>query len=181
MQAFKNLSLVNRVLLVVYIAAVAVVLGFAPGAHAQSGNVYGNLQAQVMSPTLKGVVLQASMKMVQPSGITRTGGAAVGGLLGGLMGNHLSSQGKAVVSILGTTIGGFVGERVANAAFSSRAQELVIGLYNPQTGALNSTVTVVQPEPFEAMSPNQQVIISNTNGVFRVIKVNMGAQTVSYR
>jgi outer membrane lipoprotein SlyB len=181
MQVLKNMSLVNRVLAVLYVAAIAVVLGFAPGAKAQSGNVYASTQAQVMSPTMKGVILQVSMKLVQPSGITRTGGAAIGGVLGGLMGNQLSGQGKAFAAVLGTTIGGFVGERAANAAFSSRAQELVIGLYNPTTGALSSTVTVIQPEPFEAMSPNQQVLISNTNGVFRVIKISMDAQTVSYR
>lgn len=168
-------------LVAAYFLAIVVLIAFAPGAKAQSGNVYGNSQAQVMAQTQKGVVLQVNTKTVEPSGIARTGGAAIGGVLGSLLGSQVDGQARNAVMMLGTTLGGFLGESVARATMSSQAQELVIGLFNPQTGALSSTVTVVQPEPFEAMSRNQQVIVSNTNGVVRVIKTNYDAQTVSLR
>lgn len=181
MEAIKKMSLVNRVTAVVMMVALIVVFGFAPGAHAQSGNVYGNGQAQTLSSAEEGIVLQVSIKRVEPSGLARTGGATVGALFGGLLGSNMDYQARAAVGMLGATVGGFAGERVANAAFSSDAQEIVIGLKDPRTGNLNRVVTVVQPQPFDAVAQNDQVLVINSGGKYRVIKRTYDSTQTSMR
>jgi outer membrane lipoprotein SlyB len=71
---------------------------------------------------------------------------------------------------LGALVGAFAGERVANSAAASEAQEIVIGIRDPRTNSITRVVTVVQPAPFDAVAPDDNVLIVNTNGAIRVIK-----------
>lgn len=172
MKAIKTLRVSDVVINVLAVISLVMVIGFAPGAHAQSGNVYGGNQVQTMSAAEEGVVLQVAIKKAEASWQARTGGATGGGLVGALLGNSLGGdyQTKAILGALGALGGGFAGERMANAAGGSDAQEIVIGIHDPRTNAITRVVTVVQPAPFDAVAPNDNVLVVNTNGAIRVIK-----------
>ena len=172
MEAKIKLRLSEVVINVLAVISLVMVFGYAPGAHAQSGNVYGGNQVQAMSSAEEGVVLQVSLKRAEASWQARTGGATGGGLVGALLGNSLGGnyQTKALFGALGALGGGFAGERMANAVGASDAQEIVIGIRDPRSNSLTRVVTVVQPAPFDAVAPDDNVLIVNTNGTIRVIK-----------
>lgn len=173
MEASKNYKLSVRVMYALGVLALVVIFGFAPGAHAQSGNVYSGNQAQIAGSADEGMVLQVNIKTVEGSQTTNVVGTAIGGAVGGLVFGANQNQDwntRAVATLLGTTLGGVIGNKVVNATSSRQAQELVIGLKNPQTGSINRVITVVQPEPFEALSANDQVLVVNTGGAYRIIK-----------
>ncbi len=141
-------------------------------AHAQSGNVYGTNQVQTLSNAQEGVVLQVSIKQAQASVQARAGGAAGGGLVGALIGSRLGgdAQTKNVLGALGAIGGGFAGERMANAAAANEAQEIVIGLKDGRSNTITRVITVVQPAPFDPVVENDNVLVVNTNGAYRVIR-----------
>ncbi|MFC6282112.1 MULTISPECIES: hypothetical protein [Polaromonas] len=173
MEAKNKVRMSDVVINVLGVISLVMVFGFAPGARAQSGNVYGGNQVQTMSTTEEGVVLQVSIKKAEASWQARTGGATGGGLVGALLGNSLGGgnyQAKALLGALGAMGGGFAGERIANAVSASDAQEIVIGLRDPRSSSGIRVVTVVQPAPFDAVAPNDNVLLVNTNGAIRVLR-----------
>lgn len=172
MEAKKSLRKSNFVINILAVIGLVMMFGFAPGAHAQSGNVYGGNQVQTMSVAEEGVVLQVAIKKAEASWQARTGGATGGGMVGALLGSGLGRnyQAKAILGALGALGGGFAGERMANAVGGSDAQEIVIGIRDPRTNAITRVVTVVQPSPFDAVAPDDNVLVVNTNGAVRVIK-----------
>ncbi len=180
MKANMTLGASNVVSNLLAVISLVMAIGFAPGAHAQSGNVYGGNQVQTLSTAEEGVVLQVAIKRAESSWQARTGGATGGGLVGALLGNSLGGdyQTKAILGALGALGGGFAGERMANAAGGSDAQEIVIGIHDPRTNAITRVVTVVQPEPFDAVAPNDNVLVVNTNGAIRVIKRSYNTASV---
>jgi outer membrane lipoprotein SlyB len=121
----------------------------------------------------EGVVLQVSIKQTQASWQARTGGAASGGFLGAMIGDSLGGdyQTKNILRAVGAIAGGIAGERVADQAASSDAQEIVVGIFNTATGSISRVITVIQPAPFESLSQRDKVLVVNTNGTVRVIKV----------
>lgn len=163
------------------LALVVVAFVMVTEAKAQSGNVYGGNQAQVYGSADEGLVLQVNIKTVEPTTANNVVGATVGGLLGGLVFGSNQNQDwnvRAASAVLGTTLGGVVGNKVANTVSTREAQELVIGIKNPQTGSINRVITVVQPEPYEALAPNDQVLVVNTGGAVRVIRRNYDSTLV---
>lgn len=154
--------------------AVVTFIAFAPrSAHAQSGNVYGNNQAQVSGLIEEGQVLQVAIKTVEASGQARATGGAIGGVIGGLAGANpnIEWQQRAITGVLGAAVGAFAGERIANASATKEAQELIIAVTD-QNGR-RRLITVVQPAPFDALSRGDKVFVSNTQGAIRVIKQDL--------
>lgn len=152
-------------------------LAFAPTAHAQSGNVYASNQVQRASTDDIAIVLQVAIKKTEASGTARMAGAGIGGLLGGMAGNNMDYQSRFAANALGALVGGIVGERTANAVMSGEAQEITLGFSDPGSKNLR-IVTVVQPEPFDAVAPDDVVIVSNMNGNVRVRKLNVNTAQV---
>lgn len=173
MQAFKSMSAASRALTITYMIAIAVLLWVVPGkSHAQSANVYGQGQTQIVGSIEEGVVLQVAIKRAEPTWQARAGGAAIGAALGNVAASNpnLDWQYRGVVATLGTALGGIVGERVANSTMGNDAQEVIIGLKDPRTGNLVRTITVVQPAPFDSLDKGDAVYVSSTGGAVRVIK-----------
>lgn len=168
----KTLIFFGRLTAVLVAIGLVFVFCVASPAHAQSGNVYGGNQVQTMATAEEGVVLQVAIKKAEASWQARTGGATGGGLVGALIGNQVGGdfQTRAIFGALGALGGGFAGDRIANAVASSDAQEIVVGIRDPRTNSINRVVTVVQPAPFDAVAPNDNVLVVNTNGAIRVIK-----------
>ena len=145
---------------------------FVPNAFAQSGNVYSSNQVQAISNSQEGIVLQVSIKQAAASTQVRAGGGTSGGLVGALIGSSLGgdSQTKTLLGTLGALGGAFAGERMANAAATNEAQEIVIGLKDGRSNTITRVVTVVQPAPFDTVVENDNVLVVNTNGAYRVIR-----------
>lgn len=144
-------------------------------ARAQSGNVYGNGQAQVFSQTDEAVVLQTRIKAAEPSWQTRTTGAGVGAVLGGLLGRQASSNNA--VSIIAGTLGALAGERVSNAVMTNAAQEIVLQVFG-RGGMPPRIITIVQPAPFDKIAAGEHVFLVNSAGTYRVVKKMQ--QSVAY-
>ena len=144
-----------------------------PSAHAQGGNVYGATQAQITGSAQEAQVLQVNIKRVEGGQTTNVIGTTVGSAIGGLVlgsNQNLDWGARSAAMLLGGALGGVVGNKVTNYATEREAQELVIGLKNPQTGSIGNIITVVQPAPFEALSAGDQVLVVNTAGATRIIK-----------
>lgn len=172
MEANKKLRKSGVVISIFAVINILIGFAFTPVAHAQSGNVYGGNQVQTISAAEEGVVLQVAIKKAEAPWQARTGGATGGGMVGALLGNRLGGdyQTKAILGALGALGGGFAGERMANAVGGSDAQEIVIGIRDPRSNSITRVVTVVQPSPFDAVAPDDNVLVVNTNGAIRVIK-----------
>ena len=169
----RNYTLADRALALMAIIALVAVVFFAPGAKAQSGNIYAGSQSQVLGTVQEGIVLQAGIKTVSGGNTTSAVGTGVGSALGGLVlgsNQNLDWQARSAAMLLGGVLGGVVGNKVTERISERSAQELVIGLKNPQTGSIDRVISIVQPEPFEALAANQRVLVLNTNGAYRVIK-----------
>jgi len=174
-------KLADRALLAVAILSLVVITLFSPGARAQSGNVYSGNQSQMLGTVQEGIVLQAGIKTVSGGNTTNMVGSGVGAALGGLVlgGNqNLDWQARSAAMLLGGVLGGVVGNKVTERISERQAQELVIGLKNPQTGSITTVVTIVQPEPFEALGVNEKVLVLNNGGTFRVIKQSFDSAMV---
>jgi outer membrane lipoprotein SlyB len=135
---------------------------------AQAGSVYDRNQTQVWGTVLEGTVLQVEVRQVESSWQSRGVGASVGSVLGYALASQHSNAGAATV--LGTTLGGLVGERIANQAAMTEAQEIVLRLNKPHNGM--DVITVVQPAPFSAVAPGDQILVTQSAGKTRVIKRN---------
>jgi outer membrane lipoprotein SlyB len=177
----RNYKLADRALLAVAILSLVVITLFSPGARAQSGNIYSGNQSQMLGTVQEGIVLQAGIKTVSGGNTTNMVGSGVGAALGGLVlgGNqNLDWQARSAAMLLGGVLGGVVGNKVTERISERQAQELVIGLKNPQTGSISTVVTIVQPEPFEALGVNEKVLVLNNGGTFRVIKQSFDSAMV---
>lgn len=135
-------------------------------AFAQAGSVYDRNQVQIWGTVLEGTVLQVQTRQVQSSWQARGVGASVGSALGFALARQHSNNSAAAV--LGTTLGGLAGERIANQVAKDEAQEIVLRLVKPHNGM--EIITVVQPAPFSAVAPGDQVLIAQSAGKTRVIK-----------
>lgn len=135
-------------------------------AFAQAGSVYDRNQVQIWGTVLEGTVLQVQTRQVQSSWQARGVGASVGSALGFALARQHSNNSAAAV--LGTTLGGLAGERIANQVAQDEAQEIVLRLVKPHNGM--EIITVVQPAPFSAVAPGDQVLIAQSAGKTRVIK-----------
>jgi outer membrane lipoprotein SlyB len=165
---FADLSLY-----VLTIVTIVMLCFSASSAHAQAGNVYGANQAQITGTAQEAQVLQVNIKHVEGGQTTNVIGTTVGSALGGLVlgsNQNLDWGTRSAAMLLGGALGGVIGNKVTNYASEREAQELVIGLKNPQTGSIGNIITVVQPAPFEALSAGDQVLVVNTAGATRIIK-----------
>lgn len=135
-------------------------------AFAQAGSVYDRNQVQIWGTVLEGTVLQVQTRQVQSSWQARGVGASVGSALGFALARQHSNNSAAAV--LGTTLGGLAGERIANQVAKDEAQEIVLRLVKPHNGM--EIITVVQPAPFSEVAPGDQVLIAQSAGKTRVIK-----------
>ncbi|NBU73360.1 MAG: hypothetical protein EBS53_18285 [Bacteroidetes bacterium] len=180
----RNYKLADTALAMVAALAIIAVLFFAPGARAQSGNVYAGSQSQMLGTVQEGVILQAGIKTVSGGNTTGMVGTGVGAALGGLVlgsNQNLDWPVRSAAMLLGGTLGGVLGSKVTERMTERSAQELVIGLKNPQTGSISTVVTVVQPEPFEALAANERVLVLNNGGTYRVIKQSYDAAALATR
>ena len=165
------------------VVALSFLAAFSTCASAQSGNVYGENQLQAVSSAQEGVVLQVALKQAQASWQARTGGATGGGLVGALIGSSLGgdSQTNTLLSALGALGGGFAGERLVNANATNDAQEIVIGIKDPNSHSISRVITVVQPAPFDSVVVNDNVLVINTNGTYRVIRRTYNTASIETR
>lgn len=134
---------------------------------AQSGNVYGNSQAQAYSQTEEAVVLQVMLKAAEPSWQTRTAGAGIGAAVGGVVGRQTSNA--HLGGLIGSLLGGVAGERLVNAVATTSAQEIVLQVFG-RAGTPPRIITVVQPAPFDRLAAGEQVFLINSAGTWRVVK-----------
>lgn len=134
---------------------------------AQSGNIYGNAQVQTYSQTEEAVVLQVMLKAAEPGWQTRTAGAGIGAALGAAIGRQTSNANLG--GLIGGLLGGVAGERVANSAGTTAAQEIVLQVFG-HAGTPPRIITVVQPAPYDRLAEGEQVFLINTAGTWRVVK-----------
>lgn len=167
---FRSAELHVRVLAVVEALAIIVVMGLltSENARAQAGNVYAPHQAQAIGEVWEAVVLQVSIKEVEPSYQARAAGAAVGGALGlALASRTAHSQHRFAANTVGAVVGGLIGERAANAMVVSRAQEILVRLQlTTQTARL---AIIVQPLPAEPVAAGEVVYVTKVQGAYRVL------------
>ncbi len=167
---YRSLSLHGRVLLAVYALAVLVLAFVVPrGAHAQSGNVYAQPQAQFAAPTAAGVVLQVAIREVEPSYRGRAAGAALGSTMGLAAGAASNSRHRYAVAAAVTIVGGVLGERTAHVVARNQAQEIIVQLA-PVGYQQPRIVTIVQPAPFDMVFAGEMVYVTTTGAATRVIR-----------
>jgi len=177
----RNYKLADTALAMVAALAIIAVLFFAPGARAQSGNIYAGNESQQLGTVQEGIVLQSGIKTVSGGNTTNMVGTGVGAALGGLVlgsNQNLDWPVRSAAMLLGGALGGALGNKVTERISERQAQELVIGLKNPQTGSIQQVVTIVQPEPFEALGVNEKVLVLNNGGTYRVIKQSFDSAMV---
>lgn len=144
-------------------------------AFAQSGNVYGNGQAQTYSTTEEAVVLQANIRSVAPSTTTQVAGSGIGAAIGGLIASRAGNN-QPVATLIGATIGGILGNRVTDKVADNTAQEIVLKVTFPGTNQYR-IVTVVQPAPFDPVVAGQPVFLINSAGTYRVVRRDVDMQS----
>lgn len=167
--SFRTLSAGQKFLAGVEILAIAFLAVFLPQqAHAQSGNVYGHQQAQSYSVTETAVVLQVTMREVQPSWQARTAGAGIGAALAAVVASKAAPNNRYAATLLAAPLGALAGERITNATAGSEAQEIVLRV-NTQAGS--RIVTIVQPAPFDPVVAGSSVYVINTQGTYRVVRI----------
>lgn len=157
------------------LVAIGFLIAFSSGAMAQSGNVYGDRGAQVLSNATRGIVLQTRTVAVQPQDPTRYAGAAAGAALGGGLGamaGKKSNAAQAVLGVVGATLGGLAGAQLANHWGSSRAVEYIVQTVHSD-GREGNVVAITQPDPGEIISAGEAVYLINTLGVMRVVRMQM--------
>jgi outer membrane lipoprotein SlyB len=167
---YRSEPLHNRVLFALYILA-ALVLAFVipKDAKAQSGNIYAHPQVQTAGDTLEGVVLQISIKEVEPSNQARAAGAAVGSALGLALATQSKNQNRFAVNTAGAVLGGLLGERSTHAFARTEAQEIIVQLA-PIRGQQPRIITIVQPAPYDAVYPGESVYVVTIRGAYRVLR-----------
>lgn len=169
--AFRSIPLHHKVLTVVEILAALFVIALVTSekAQAQSGNVYAPMQAQAAGEVWSGQVLQVSIKQVEASNQARAAGGASGGVLGLVLANRSGTMhNRIAVSTLGTVLGGVVGERVANSATASSAQEILVRL-EPVGSQAPRIIVIIQPLPADQVVAGELVYVTRVQGSFRVL------------
>lgn len=167
---FRAMQLHNKVLCVMYVFAiltVALVIG-TEKAHAQSGNIYAIPQAQVAGNVYEAVVLQVSITEVEASTPARAAGAGVGSAAGLLLAANVNTRHRATVNTVAALFGGLLGERTANAAMMTVAQQIIVRISAP--GGVTRDVLIVQPEPFDQVFPLESVYVTEMRGTYRVLR-----------
>lgn len=167
---YRSMQLHNKVLVAVYVLILLLLPFIIPmKAHAQAGNVYAPLQAQVAGETYEAVVLQISIREVEPTIQARATGAGVGSVVGLGLATQVKSQHRFAVNTLAAVVGGVVGERVSHAIAHNTAQEIIVQLA-PMRGQQPRIITIVQPAPFDTLVPGEAVFVSTIRGAWRVIR-----------
>lgn len=160
----------NRVLYALYVVIVVFLAFVIPkDANAQAGNVYAHPQAQAAGDTFEGVVLQISLKEVEPSNHARIAGAAVGSAFGLLLASKSGSHNRFAVNTAGAVLGGLLGERATHAIAKNSAQEIIVQLA-PARGLQPKIITIVQPAPFDTVYAGEMVYITIVKGAYRVLR-----------
>ncbi len=148
-------------------------MSYQSDANAQNaGNIYGADQVLLSGSAEFGLVLQVEIKQQEASpqarGTAAGLGAAVGGLLAAGTGN--AGWGK---NTLGALVGGLVGERAANYVARTESQEIVVQLISANESRPR-LIVLVQPAPFDQLSPGDKVLVTNIAGKIRVKPNNTG-------
>jgi outer membrane lipoprotein SlyB len=167
---FRSAKLHNQVLVVVETLAILAVLLLlaAEKAHAQAGNIYSPQQAQAAGEVWEGVVLQVSIKEVEPTYQARAAGVAAGGTLGLALANRSGTvRNRFAVNTVGAIVGGLVGERVASSAMTARAQEILVRLQ--PIGQIARTIIIIQPLPADSVAAGTIVYVTRVQGAWRVL------------
>lgn len=165
-------KLANRLMALI---AIGFLLAFSSGVMAQSGSVYGDRGAQVLSNATRAIVLQTRAVSVQPQDPTRYAGAAAGAALGGGLGamaGKKSNAAQAVLGVVGATLGGLAGAQLANQWGSTRAVEYIVQTVHAD-GREGSLMSITQPDPGEIIGAGEAVYLINTLGVTRVVRMQM--------
>jgi outer membrane lipoprotein SlyB len=174
---FRSAPVVMRLIWVLEAISLVFVMSLLAmeSAHAQAGNIYAPQQAQVAGDVTEAQVLQVFLREVQPSNQARAAGAAVGGVLGLALASRAGNRdNRFAVNTVGTVVGGLLGERAASTVASSQAQEIILRLQSHgQQRQQARTLIIVQPTPFEAVSPGEWVYVTVVNGAYRVIRRDM--------
>lgn len=167
---YRAMPLHNKVLAAVYVL-ILLLLPFLlqTKAHAQAGNVYALPQAQVAGDTYEAIVLQISIREVEPTVQARATGAVVGSALGLGLASQAKTKNRFAVNTVAAVLGGLGGERIANAVAHNEAQEIIVQLA-PMKGQQPRIITIVQPAPFDTMVPGEFVYVSTIRGAWRVIR-----------
>ncbi len=150
-------------------------IAFSTGAMAQSGNVYGDRGAQVLSSATRAIVLQTRVVSVEPQDPTRYAGAAAGAAIGGGLGalaGKKSNGAQAVLGLVGATLGGLAGSKLANNWGANSAVEYIVQTVNAD-GREGQIVSITQPNPAEVIGAGEPVYLINTVGTMRVVRMQM--------
>ena len=155
-----------------YLALLGFLLVAAVPAFAQSGSVYGDRSAQVLSNVTRAVVLQTRVVHVEPQNQDRYAGAAAGAALDDGIGAYLgrkSNAAQAVLGVVGASLGGLAGSKAANSWGSDRAMEYVVQVINTD-GSQGPIYAITQPDPGEILSAGDPVYLLSTAGTMRVVR-----------
>jgi outer membrane lipoprotein SlyB len=167
---YRSMQLHNKVLVVVYLLVLVLLPLIIPmKAHAQAGNVYGPVQAQVAGETYEAVVLQVALREVEPTIQARATSAGLGSVLGLGLASQVKSDHRYALNTIAAVVGGVVGERVSHAVAHNIAQEIIVQLA-PMRGQQPKIITIVQPAPFDTLVPGEAVFVSTIRGAWRVIR-----------
>lgn len=167
-RAFKNPhNWINMLLAIGFAAA----LLSAPEAKAQSGNVYRIPSVQTSSPVMRAIVIQARDVEVAVAANSRTGGGAVGAILGAAVGAKLGEQSnnaKLALGLVGTVLGGLAGQSVTEKIGGPKAVEYILQMMDGDRVS-NRVVAITQPAPAPAVEEGSSVYLIQTAGTWRVV------------
>lgn len=168
--AFRAEPLHNKVLYPLYVVIVLLLAFIIPmkPANAQAGNVYAHPQAQVAGDTYEAVVLQISIREVEPSSQARAAGAAVGSAVGLALASQAKTHNRFAVNTVSLVLGGLAGERATHVVARTEAQEIILQLA-PAKGQQPRIITIVQPAPFDTVVPGECVYVTVIRGAWRVV------------
>jgi len=175
MKTHKAASLFKNPQNWIYMIAFGVALGFASGAFAQSGNVYSDRGSQQASEVTRAVILQTRDVLVEPQNSTRYAGGAAGAALGGGVGALLGrkdSKASTVLGLVGATLGGVVGNHVAQSWGATKSVEYIVKTEGDQRTPSRS-LAITQPEPGPSLAAGDYVYLIQTGGTWRVVKAQL--------
>lgn len=167
---FKDGHRVANAMMILVLAGFAIAA--VTPAFAQSGSVYGERGAQVLSNVTRAVVLQTRPIHVEPQSQDRYAGAAAGAALGGGLGAYIgrkNTAAQAVLGVVGASLGGLAGSKAANSWSADRAVEYIVQVIN-MDGSQGPIYAIAQPDPGELISAGEPVYLLNTTGTMRVVR-----------
>lgn len=165
------------------IFVVAKVALYSAGAHAQvfgsstpsqpGVGMFANSEAIRQGTVLNGTIIGVRPVKVEASGTKQFASVGAGSAIGGLLASRVGNgNGKIAASVVGTFLGGIVGQQIANAALGTDALELIV-----QTTDNRALVVIQAPDGLN-FGVGMPCFIVSTNGNTRVVPVN-AAQYVS--